>query len=129
MERAPQGISQLTLPIPETSPLAKHHPVTRACESLPIRTAPVTIPESLNSKTSEPWSETNLRTHVLELSEWLSLVALQSPRVHTDDEIDPYLSRYSRPEGDLTEIKKLVILKWSGFIPAEWLRQLFIVCM
>ncbi|KAL8929884.1 MAG: hypothetical protein Q9208_001028 [Pyrenodesmia sp. 3 TL-2023] len=63
------------------------------------------------------------------LSEWLSLVSLQSPRVHADDEIDPYLSRYSKPDGDLTEIKKLVVLKWSGFIPAEWLRQLFILCL
>ena len=62
----------------------------------------------------------------LDVHEWLGLVALQSPRIRTDDEIDSYLSRYSVPECDSAVASDLIILKWTGFIPALWVRNLFI---
>ncbi|KAI4129459.1 MAG: hypothetical protein LQ338_002240 [Usnochroma carphineum] len=109
-----------------TSPLSKHHPVTAASGPLSVRTAPLAIPDSLNSNDFEAWSTDDLEDHALQISEWLGLVSLQSPRVHHDDQIDPYLCRYSKPDGDPPRTKKLVLLSWSGLIPAEWLRQLFI---
>ncbi len=62
----------------------------------------------------------------LERQEWLGLVALQSPRVRADDEIDPYLSRYSVPDSGSAMVSDLVVLQWSGFIPALWIRSLWI---
>ena len=62
----------------------------------------------------------------LERHEWLGLVALQSPRVCVDDKIDPYLSRYSVPDSDSAVVSDVVVLKWSGFIPALWIRSLWI---
>lgn len=62
----------------------------------------------------------------LERHEWLSLAALQSPRIRVDDEIDPYLSRYSVPDRDSAVISNVVVLQWSGFIPALWIKGLLI---
>lgn len=125
VESATQGFS-LPLFALGTSPLSKHHPVTAASGPLSVRTAPLAIPDSLNSNDFEAWSTDDLEDHALQISEWLGLVSLQSPRVHHDDQIDPYLCRYSKPDGDPPRTKKLVLLSWSGLIPAEWLRQLFI---
>lgn len=112
-----------------TSPLAKHHPVTAACDLRSLSTAPIKMPHSLRSEQPEPWSLGELEKHALELDEWLTLASLQSPRVHHDDQIDPYLCRYSKPDGDPTNAAKLVVLRWSGFIAAEWLRHLFVILM
>lgn len=62
----------------------------------------------------------------LERHEWLGLVALQSPRLRVDDEIDPYLSRYSVPDRDSAVVSNAVVLQWSGFIPALWVKGLLI---
>lgn len=62
----------------------------------------------------------------LERHEWLGLVALQSPRLRVDDEIDPYLSRYSVPDRDSAVVSNVVVLQWSGFIPALWVKGLLI---
>ena len=60
-----------------------------------------------------------------DIHEWLGLVALQSPRIRADDAIDSYLSRYSVPESGSTVASDLIVLGWSGFIPAVWVRGLF----
>ena len=65
---------------------------------------------------SEDWA--------LDMHEWLDLVALQSPRIRADDEIDSYLSRYSVPERNSAVASDLIVLVWSGFIPALWIRGL-----
>ena len=62
----------------------------------------------------------------LERHEWLGLVALQSPRISADDQIDPFLSRYSVPDSESAMVSDLVVLQWSGFIPARWIRDLMI---
>ena len=62
----------------------------------------------------------------IEVHEWLGLVSLQSPRIREDDEIDPYLSRYSVPDLESAEPANLVTLRWSGFIPSHWIKGLFI---
>ncbi|KAL8964576.1 MAG: hypothetical protein Q9183_004356 [Haloplaca sp. 2 TL-2023] len=64
-----------------------------------------------------------------EVDEWLSLVALQSPRIEQGDNIDPYLCRYPKPDADGATMARLVCLRWSGFIPAQWLRHLFVTIM
>ncbi|KAH6609855.1 hypothetical protein Trco_003201 [Trichoderma cornu-damae] len=62
-----------------------------------------------------------------EMYEWLSLVRLESPRVVAGDAIDPYLSRYSPPEADITTAQTQVCkLSWQGFLSSSWLRGLFV---
>jgi len=63
-----------------------------------------------------------------ELIEWLGLVALQSPRLLHSDLIDPYLSRYTVPEGS-TEIQSLRVIEWQGFIGSRWLTRMLNSCM
>ena len=62
----------------------------------------------------------------LETYEWLSLVALESPRILPDDSIDPFLSRYQTPQNDSGKALNMVTLTWTGFIPAIWIMHLFI---
>lgn len=63
------------------------------------------------------------------LSEWLSMVSLESPRVSAEDDIDPYLSRYAIPDGDNAKPSNLVSFKWHGFAPSKWVMQLFSVLL
>lgn len=75
--------------------------------------------KSLGSNDSfEDWA---LDTH-----EWLGLVAVDSPRILKGDSIDPFLSRYEIPGNNSGAILNMVTLTWTGFIPADKIRALFI---
>ena len=63
------------------------------------------------------------------LAEWLAMVALESPRVDANDNIDPYLSRYSVPDVDNSSPSDLISLKWHGFINPQWITNLFIALL
>ncbi|KAI4137531.1 MAG: hypothetical protein LQ341_005106 [Variospora aurantia] len=92
-----------------------------------VSAAPTTIPDSLNFTSAEPWSLASNQEHALDIVEWLSLVSLQSPRIHVDDQIDPYLCSYSTPDEYSVSTGRLVVSRMSGFLPAEWLRQTFFI--
>lgn len=110
--------------IPEYGPLAPHHPVRITCKPCPVVTASIKLPDSLGGEAT-PWPSEDFEDWVIGISEWLSLAALQSPRIERNDKIDPYLCRYSPPGGPSTTSDNLVCICWSGFIPAQWLRNLF----
>jgi ribonuclease P/MRP protein subunit RPP40 len=59
-----------------------------------------------------------------ELYEWLSLVRLQSPRIHAGDQMDSYLSRYQVAEGG--KEGKICKISWQGFLAPSWSRQILI---
>lgn len=62
-----------------------------------------------------------------EIYEWLSLVRLQSPRVASTDNIDPYLSRYQVPgETGQQTASKLCTITWEGFLSPNFARQLLV---
>jgi len=71
-----------------------------------------------------------LRDYCNEMSEWLSLVSLGSPRILQGDSIDPYLSRFEVPQaaGEEEEVD-LAVVDWQGFIPAKWITRLLLACM
>lgn len=74
--------------------------------------------------------EGEFRDYCNGISEWLGLVSLGSPRVLAGDEIDSYLSRYAVPRAqDEAEIVDLAVVKWTGFIAADWITQLLVSCM
>lgn len=108
----------------EMDPMSKHHPEKKSAVAEERRSKGVLLPgldpsEALNSRDNlEDWAVGTL--------EWLSLVAMQSPRVMSADIIDTYLSRYQVPEGGADNSCPMVIISWKGLLPAVWIRSLFI---
>ena len=108
----------------EDLPIAKHHPVTKDCLPQLTTSEGVRVPILNPAPASD--CDDDFEEWALETYEWLSLAALKSPRVVFNDAIDPFLSRYQVPDGDLGKILNMVALTWTGLIPASWIMQLFI---
>jgi len=93
---------------------------------------------------------TNTTTYLAELSEYLSLLALSSPRLLASDKPDPFISRYSIPDPlphptatstpalppQLSKSKtasstkttgSIIRLRYHGFIPAAYVVRLFVL--
>ena len=109
--------------IAEDLPIAKHHPVTKACLPQLTTTEGVRVPFLSPAPGSDCGDD--FEDWALETYEWLSLVALKSPRIIFNDAIDPFLSRYQVPDCESGKIFNMVALTWTGFIPASWIMQLF----
>lgn len=69
----------------------------------------------------------NLPDFATEIYEWLSFIRLQSPRISSTGNIDPYLSRYQVPgvSGQQTA-SKLCTVTWEGFFSTHFARQLLV---
>lgn len=108
----------------QNRPIAKHHPLNsevapqeKIAERVPVPN--LSPPHSLDSGDGfEDWA--------LDTYEWLSLLAMGSPRICSEDAIDPFLSRYQVPDGNEENIINMITLKWTGFITAPWIRQMFV---
>ncbi len=59
----------------------------------------------------------------VELYEWISLVRLRSPRVLFNDDIDPYLSRYTVPSYPVGEMS-IGQISWNGLLSSSWVSNL-----
>ena len=108
----------------EDVPITKHHPVIKECSPQQKATERVHVPNL-----SPPYSldsDDDFEDWTLEISEWLSLVALESPRILSGDAIDPFLSRYQIPNNDSGQFSNMLTLTWTGFIPATWIRYLLV---
>jgi ribonuclease P/MRP protein subunit RPP40 len=63
----------------------------------------------------------------LGLLEYLHMLSLDSPRIAKGDDINPHLSRYEVPDlGNGVNAKNMVRLRWRGFIPPAFVRDLFL---
>ena len=89
----------------------------------------VLVPPSSRLPLAETSPSEEVQEHCAALSEWLAMVALESPRVIAGDTVDPVLSRYSVPDVDDSAPSDLVISKWHGFISSQWITQLFIILL
>lgn len=67
-----------------------------------------------------------LDEHTVTLYEWLSLVSLASPRICEQDSVDPFLSRYSVPNGGNDPPRRLVKVTWNGLLPARFISDLWL---
>ncbi|KAG9232067.1 ribonuclease P 40kDa subunit [Amylocarpus encephaloides] len=69
--------------------------------------------------------------YAVELHEWLSMLALKSPRVELGDQTktDSFLSRYVPPDDLETNHKSLVHVKWEGFLSSLWAHKIFVQLM
>ena len=102
-------------------PLAKHHPNQESIAPAITQTNSARIPSVAASQANQ-----KDKAWISELHEWLSLVSLQSPRIKANDSTDPYLCRYIDSSYDAPQVCDLVSIKWTGFLPALWIRSLFI---
>jgi ribonucleases P/MRP protein subunit RPP40 len=68
----------------------------------------------------------------IEMYEWLGLAIMKSPRIRSDDDIDPYLSRYQVPEfgqsiSNESGLKEnIIIMRWHGLIDPDFVVQQFL---
>lgn len=110
--------------VAKDAPITKHHPATKEPSPQQKTTERVRAP-NLSPPHSSNFDD-NFEDWALETYEWLSLVAMESPRIISEDIIDPFLSRYQVPYNDSGKILDVVTLTWTGFIPSLWIMQLFL---
>ena len=111
----------------EDRPIKRHHPITKACQMttkhLKVVT-PLIVPHAWTEDTSNDAGDNDLG-----LLEWLDLVALESPRILPGDRVDPFLCQYEVPDSDRARVTKVTMLSWRGFLPAEWIKRLYLECL
>ncbi|KAF1817212.1 hypothetical protein P152DRAFT_11552 [Eremomyces bilateralis CBS 781.70] len=110
-------------------PISKHAPILRQV------TPTITHLPRTRTPVIEPAMDLTNPLHATELLEWLGLVALESPRVSADDDMDRYLSRYDVPtlgrevdlgESAATRTADLVKLEWKGLASAEFITGMYV---
>jgi ribonuclease P/MRP protein subunit RPP40 len=106
-------------------PLKKHHPQVINCEPVRVDRQNILTPSFHTMGLAQANVQDGLQDDCGSLSEWLAMVALDSPRVSADDSVDPYLSRYTVPDVDRAKPSNLVSLRWHGLAPSRWVMQLF----
>ncbi|KAJ5899129.1 hypothetical protein N7495_003873 [Penicillium taxi] len=96
----------------ENHPINKHHPRWVDCSPVLTNIGKVKVP------VMPSLSDVDVETSDA-ISEWIALLQLRSSRVSADDDVDPYLSRYSVPE-PVQNTTNLISIKWRGLIPSQW---------
>lgn len=89
----------------------------------------ILVPPFKGMNMTETAPEQELKDYCDEISEWLGMVALGSPRVLASDDVDPYLCRYSIPNVDEAKPSDIVSLRWHGFLPPKWIMELFLTLL
>ena len=124
-------------PCSGSDPIDRHHPIHKLAEPRVSRVDHVlvpslTLPPPIAASRGQPKTTSNTDTdtnqldeHAASIYEWLSLVSLNSPRVRSDDEIDPYLSRYVVPDVETATRQSLVRVRWNGLLPVKWISDLW----
>ncbi|OOF95755.1 hypothetical protein ASPCADRAFT_396468 [Aspergillus carbonarius ITEM 5010] len=106
--------------------LKGNHPQIVNCEPIVTERLTTLVPPFQGINITEEGRSAELEDHCNEISEWLALISLESPRVAAEDDVDPYLCRYSVPDSDDAKPSDLVSVKWRGLIPPRWIMQLFV---
>ena len=126
----PSQIEPGSKPAPSPTPISKHAPIQRVVTPTTTHLKSVLIPPLIPLESAPKGSTEKelVRLQALELSEWLALVVLGSPRIQSQDEIDPYLSRYEVPGSDekLAKNGNVVLVRWRGFLPVKWVEGLWL---
>jgi ribonuclease P/MRP protein subunit RPP40 len=103
--------------------ISKHAPWIHKTELSVRRLQDTLVPKLVVGDLTELYGE----EESLALLEWLHLLSLDSSRVNAKDAIDPHLSRYEVPDfGTGTRSGNFVRIRWRGFIPPAFVRDLFL---
>ncbi|KNG86645.1 hypothetical protein ANOM_004361 [Aspergillus nomiae NRRL 13137] len=106
--------------------LKGNHPHIIDCEPVRADYCDVLVPPFKGIEVTEMAPEQELKDNCDEISEWLGMVTLGSPRVLASDDVDPYLCRYNVPDADEAKPSDIVSLKWHGLLPPKWIMGLFL---
>ncbi|EEH45671.2 uncharacterized protein PADG_01821 [Paracoccidioides brasiliensis Pb18] len=109
----------------EEAPIKKYYPQIIQCNPTVKILGATMVPPINLSELETDTGKYFLHETCDEIQEWLGLVFLDSPRVHDNDTIDPYLSRYALPSHNECTPTDLVKLSWKGLLPSTWIVQLF----
>ncbi|KAN0069759.1 Ribonuclease P [Elaphomyces granulatus] len=115
--------------IDQDCPLKQHHPQIVACTPVQTVHHDILIPPFDIRGIEESVSDEDIQDHCNDLSEWLALVSLGSPRVQLTDLVDPYLSRYEVPYRDIARPSTIRSFKWHGILPSQWIMDLLIALL
>ncbi|KAJ5762372.1 uncharacterized protein N7511_005754 [Penicillium nucicola] len=108
-----------------TRPIYKLHPQMMTCEPSETEHRQILTPEvHAVGQDLDNISEGELQEQLGFIQEWIAMVRIKSPRVSGEDDVDPYLSRYSAPGNHVPS--DLVSVKWHGFISSRWVMELFL---
>ncbi|MCJ1436331.1 Ribonuclease P protein subunit p40 [Xylographa pallens] len=110
----------------EGRPIDRHHPITKACPMTMKHSEVITPPIAPHTRTED--TPKDAEDDDLGRLEWLDLVALESPRILPNDRVDPFLCQYEVPDSGRARPTKVTILSWRGFMPAEWIKKLYLEC-
>ncbi|KAJ6089727.1 hypothetical protein N7467_004943 [Penicillium canescens] len=108
-----------------TRPIHQLQPQLMTCEPSETEHRQILTPAfSATAQDLDNMPEGELQEHLGSLLEWIALVQIKSPRVSGEDDVDPFLSRYSVPEN--CEPSDLISVKWHGYISSRWVMELFL---
>ncbi|KAI9840789.1 MAG: hypothetical protein M1830_007910 [Pleopsidium flavum] len=111
------------------APVSKHHPIVKTSRPQIAELASILVPPLGPPKRDGISSREDFEHYAVDLSEWLGLLALDSPRLQASDSVDVYLSRYEVPFCKDALEMDLVRVRWRGLLPAKWITQLFLESM
>jgi ribonuclease P/MRP protein subunit RPP40 len=104
-------------------PISKHSPWLHEVSPIVTTMRDVLVPEVSANDLKGLYAEED----ALDLLEYLHMLSLDSPRVAKGDDINPHLSRYEVPDlGNGVSSKNMVRVRWKGFIPPAFVRDLFL---
>ncbi|KAF2131520.1 hypothetical protein P153DRAFT_286318 [Dothidotthia symphoricarpi CBS 119687] len=104
--------------------LSKHAPKICSIEPSVIKMRNVLVPKLSVHNLASLYEEED----ALSLLEYCRMLSLDSPRLSETDDIDPHLSRYEVPDFEHgTSPRSMVCVRWRGFIPSSFARDLFLV--
>lgn len=111
--------------ITENKPIKNFQPQIIQCNPVRVVHRDILTPAFQETAIPETASQEDLQDECGELSEWLAMVSIDSPRVSAEDNMDSYLSRYCVPDAERAKPSNLVSLKWHGLAPSKWTIHLF----
>lgn len=107
-------------------PISIHHPSLHSIAPIATKLPRTLVPKLTVSDLPSLYDSED----ALALHEYISMLCLRSPRTAASDAIDPHLSRYEVPTFDgLVKLatKDMIRVRWRGFIPPEFIRELFLL--
>ncbi|KAK3056125.1 hypothetical protein LTR09_002631 [Extremus antarcticus] len=111
-----------------SGPISTQQPLMKTIEVETQALSQVTVPQLPQISEQEDYDV------AIELLEWVTLAAADSPRIRTQDTADSYLSRYQVPNiaGDAVEdvsTQDLARVRWHGFMPYQRVQDIYLAAL
>ena len=110
-------------------PISAYHPVVVDCTAVVtslygVRTPNLTLPPEAAVQSKDDFDD-----WCNEITEWLTLASLESPRILEGNTVDLRVSRYEALSPADPSTSNLRVLRWTGLLSPEWCTRLLISCV